>query len=199
MARASLLCSPSDALCATQRAMKLDTPKPRAWRTALSLALPLVGALAYCTTPTSGDNARTEPTAPGGERGSVQWPAVDGATVTVADAAEPRASGDSVSDGGAECRTDEDCVPAGCCHATACVAAARRPVCEGVMCTMDCRPGTLDCGGSCLCQSGRCAAQLSNGPASGLLMDAGAPDAQLAQDAAVAPRDAGRRPSRRAR
>jgi hypothetical protein len=179
--------------------MKLDTTKPRAWPMALSIALPLVGALAYCTTPTSGDNARTEPTAPGGERGSVQWPAVDGASTTVADAAEPREANGAGTDGGAECRTDEDCVPAGCCHPTSCVAAARRPVCEGVMCTMDCRPATLDCGGACLCQAGRCAARLFGESPSGSLVDGGAPDAQLAQDAAVAPRDAGRRAPRRGR
>lgn len=63
------------------------------------------------------------------------------------------------------CTTDADCVPAGCCHAAACVARASAPACGDAVCTMECRYGTLDCGGSCLCQAGRCAARLSEMPA----------------------------------
>lgn len=59
------------------------------------------------------------------------------------------------------CETDADCVPAGCCHAAACVAQNNAPDCSETMCTMDCRFGTLDCGGNCLCHEGRCAARLS--------------------------------------
>lgn len=66
---------------------------------------------------------------------------------------------------GAECAVDADCVPAACCHATACVAKAAAPDCRAVMCTMECRPGTLDCGGACLCRAGRCAARLASAPA----------------------------------
>jgi hypothetical protein len=33
------------------------------------------------------------------------------------------------------CQSDADCVPAGCCHADACVARTRAPDCGGVMCT----------------------------------------------------------------
>jgi len=62
------------------------------------------------------------------------------------------------------CETDADCVPAECCHAAACVAQANAPACEDAMCTMDCRYGTLDCGGRCLCHDGRCAARLSEQP-----------------------------------
>ena len=62
------------------------------------------------------------------------------------------------------CETDADCVPAECCHAAACVAATRAPACGDVMCTTDCRFGTLDCGGGCLCFEGRCAARLSRAP-----------------------------------
>lgn len=62
------------------------------------------------------------------------------------------------------CTTDADCVPAGCCHASACVAEANRPDCTDVMCTADCQFGTLDCGGACLCHEGRCAARLSRPP-----------------------------------
>ena len=56
-------------------------------------------------------------------------------------------------------------MPAECCHAAACVAAANAPDCTDVMCTMDCQYGTLDCGGRCLCHEGRCAARLSEPPA----------------------------------
>lgn len=58
------------------------------------------------------------------------------------------------------CSTDADCVPASCCHATSCVAAAAAPSCEGVSCTLECRTGTVDCDGRCLCLQGRCAAYL---------------------------------------
>lgn len=62
------------------------------------------------------------------------------------------------------CETDADCVPARCCHAAACVARANAPDCSGMMCTQECRYGTLDCGGECLCHEGKCAARLSERP-----------------------------------
>ena len=62
------------------------------------------------------------------------------------------------------CSVDADCVPGGCCHPKTCVAAANAPTCEGVKCTLDCRFGTLDCGGGCFCQEGKCAARLSVPP-----------------------------------
>lgn len=62
------------------------------------------------------------------------------------------------------CTTDADCVPAECCHAAACVARANAPACGEAMCTMECRYGTIDCGGGCLCHEGRCAARLSEPP-----------------------------------
>jgi hypothetical protein len=64
------------------------------------------------------------------------------------------------------CTSDSDCVPAKCCHASACVAKANAPDCKGVMCTQECQYGTLDCGGRCLCHEGRCAAKLSEAPES---------------------------------
>lgn len=60
------------------------------------------------------------------------------------------------------CDTDADCVPADCCHAAACVARDRAPDCGDVMCTMECRADTMDCGGGCLCHEGRCAARLAD-------------------------------------
>ncbi|MAQ17776.1 MAG: hypothetical protein CMN30_23645 [Sandaracinus sp.] len=96
-------------------------------------------------------------------------------TTPVVDPAEPA---DPVSEGGEEtagenddlvigddaCTTDADCVPAGCCHAAACVATANAPDCTDIMCTANCQYGTLDCGGACLCHEGRCAARLSQSP-----------------------------------
>src|SRR5690349_21607151 len=52
------------------------------------------------------------------------------------------------------CRSDDDCVPASCCHAVACVSKRDAPVCQGVMCNMMCVPRTIDCGGGCACTSG---------------------------------------------
>ena len=61
----------------------------------------------------------------------------------------------------AECSKDSDCVPASCCHPDSCVPAGEAPNCEGMMCTMECKPGTLDCGqGSCKCIDNKCKAVL---------------------------------------
>ena len=49
------------------------------------------------------------------------------------------------------------CVPATCCHPIACVPESQAPNCGGVMCTMDCRPGTMDCGqGYCAVVDDKC-------------------------------------------
>lgn len=56
------------------------------------------------------------------------------------------------------CATDSDCVPAECCHATSCTLAGTKKPCN-LMCTEECRPGTMDCGqGSCRCIAGNCEA-----------------------------------------
>lgn len=62
----------------------------------------------------------------------------------------------------AVCQIDSDCVPATCCHATACVLKQNAPNCEGIMCTMECRPGTIDCYGGCLCENGSCKANITS-------------------------------------
>ena len=49
-------------------------------------------------------------------------------------------------------------VPASCCHSQLCVPTGLEPNCSGVFCSMQCEPNTLDCGGSCACQKGKCAA-----------------------------------------
>lgn len=62
---------------------------------------------------------------------------------------------------GATCATDADCAPAECCHASSCGSAAQKPDCRAVLCSMECRPNTFDCGGGgCLCRGGRCQADL---------------------------------------
>ncbi len=59
------------------------------------------------------------------------------------------------------CEVDSDCVPATCCHATACVNKAFAPNCTHVMCTMNMVPGTLDYG-HCGCVDGVCQAIIKN-------------------------------------
>lgn len=58
----------------------------------------------------------------------------------------------------AECSINTDCVPAACCHAKECVPRSQAPNCKGMMCTMECAPGTIDCGGSCQCINNECKA-----------------------------------------
>lgn len=57
------------------------------------------------------------------------------------------------------CQSDADCVKDSCCHATSCVAIADAPDCSAAVCTLECRAGTMDCNGGCVCQEGRCAAR----------------------------------------
>ncbi|HLC88911.1 MAG TPA: hypothetical protein VJG49_02655 [Candidatus Nanoarchaeia archaeon] len=55
------------------------------------------------------------------------------------------------------CSTDRDCVPDACCHAAGTVNEANDPDCSGMLCTMECVPGTLDCGqGEIKCLDGGC-------------------------------------------
>jgi len=61
-----------------------------------------------------------------------------------------------------ECGSDNDCVLASCCHAVNCVASANAPVCDGIMCSQECQPETLDClQGSCKCIDNKCEAVLA--------------------------------------
>ncbi len=58
-----------------------------------------------------------------------------------------------------ECSENSDCVPDSCCHADSCIPAEQAPDCSGMMCTMNCEPGTLDCGqGNCGCTNNKCKA-----------------------------------------
>lgn len=56
-----------------------------------------------------------------------------------------------------ECSVDSDCVKATCCHASDAVSEEHAPDCKGILCTMDCVPGTTDCGqGEIKCVEGSC-------------------------------------------
>jgi len=72
------------------------------------------------------------------------------------------------------CTTDDDCVPAQCCHPTSCINRASKGVCN-LLCTQNCQ-GPLDCGaGSCGCVNGRC----SVAPAATSLSEIPGPSLQL--------------------
>jgi hypothetical protein len=54
-----------------------------------------------------------------------------------------------------DCATEDDCVPAECCHPTSCINKSGKEVCT-VFCTMSCE-GPIDCGsGRCGCVDGTC-------------------------------------------
>lgn len=60
---------------------------------------------------------------------------------------------------GSECKIDNDCFAASCCHADSCVSEKNAPNCDNAFCTMECQAGTMDCGqGSCKCLKGKCQA-----------------------------------------
>ena len=55
------------------------------------------------------------------------------------------------------CQSEEDCIPAQCCHPTHCISKNQAPDCSEVICTTECRKGTMDCGGGeCGCVEGIC-------------------------------------------
>ncbi|WP_437815200.1 hypothetical protein [Sorangium sp. So ce1078] len=97
--------------------------------------------------------------------GSNTPPVQDPATPPAATPPAATPPGETIVAGSDPCQRDADCVPVCGCHPAACVAKATAPACEGgMMCTQECRPGTMDCGGGCLCKEGRCAARLVDAP-----------------------------------
>ena len=57
------------------------------------------------------------------------------------------------------CQCTTECVPAECCHPSTCTTKENAPDCEGIYCSMNCEPNTLDCGqGACKCVKGECSA-----------------------------------------
>jgi len=62
------------------------------------------------------------------------------------------------------CVQDSDCVPATCCHANEAVNKDQGPDCKGQLCTMECVPGTIDCGqGKVQCVDEMCKVVLNEG------------------------------------
>jgi hypothetical protein len=60
-----------------------------------------------------------------------------------------------------KCSVDADCVQASCCHASDAVSKEFAPDCKGILCSMECVPGTIDCGqGEVQCVKGSCEAVL---------------------------------------
>lgn len=58
-----------------------------------------------------------------------------------------------------QCQVDGDCIPSSCCHSTDAVNKNYPPDCEGIICTVDCQGGTLDCGqGEIKCLQNQCTA-----------------------------------------
>ena len=56
-----------------------------------------------------------------------------------------------------QCLKSNDCVPASCCHAKDSVNKNYAPDCEGILCSMECVPKTLDCSqGELKCVEGKC-------------------------------------------
>ena len=118
-------------------------------------------ALALLTTSACGGSRTTDPGQPITVEAPLETPT--GEVVETSNDPDPEDEPDLVVSEDA-CETDADCVPAACCHAAACVGSSNAPDCSDSMCTMECRYGTLDCGGGCLCHEGRCAARLSEAP-----------------------------------
>lgn len=71
----------------------------------------------------------------------------------------PTASPSGTPAGTQTCSQDSDCVPSQCCHAASCAPVSQQPDCSGIMCSQECRPGSLDCGGRCSCVAGQCRAE----------------------------------------
>lgn len=61
------------------------------------------------------------------------------------------------------CQQDSDCVPAACCHVENAVNKEFKPNCDGVLCSMECAPNTLDCGqGKIKCIENQCQVVIYN-------------------------------------
>ena len=61
-----------------------------------------------------------------------------------------------------QCTSDTDCVPAQCCHPDDALNQKYAPDCGDILCTTECRGGTLDCAqGEIKCLAGACTAVLN--------------------------------------
>jgi hypothetical protein len=133
------------------------------------LALAGVLALVGCDkkkNPSEEPTTGSEPVSEGGV--VVEEPGAD--PETPADGVDPVADkGDLEYEGTVEvvaggtvpCTTDADCVPQECCHPSTCGAPSSKPDCSATMCTLECKSGTMDCFGGCLCgEDKKCAAKI---------------------------------------
>ncbi len=58
---------------------------------------------------------------------------------------------------GIECTQASDCVASSCCHASSCIPKDQASDCSGTFCSLECKPGTLDCNqGACGCVNNKC-------------------------------------------
>jgi hypothetical protein len=127
----------------------------------IALVAAIAGVLWYigCVTVNQGGGASTEePT---------EKPTDDVEVPPAKDMGGGAQDGDKVAaaEAGGPCTTDADCVPAECCHAKTCTSKDNAPDCSDMMCTLDCRAGTMDCGwGKCICKDGQCAAEINPPP-----------------------------------
>lgn len=70
---------------------------------------------------------------------------------------QPRDNKQSIAEK-TQCDIDQDCAPASCCHPSQCVLAHLKPACRDTLCTQECQPQTMDCGGRCACLQHECIA-----------------------------------------
>ena len=61
--------------------------------------------------------------------------------------------------GAGSCKTAADCAPSDCCHARTCNAIGQAPRCDGIGCSQNVAPNTLDVG-ACACVKNRCGANI---------------------------------------
>jgi hypothetical protein len=126
---------------------------------AVGASVAVVAWLIGCGTVTQGGGAPNEE--------AVEAEAEGSAVPPVKDMGGGAVDGDKVdgAEVGGPCAADADCVPAECCHAKNCTSKDNAPDCSDMMCTLDCRAGTMDCGwGKCVCQDGQCTAEINPPP-----------------------------------
>jgi hypothetical protein len=143
----------------------------------LCIAATAVAVTASCTTqPSSGPAAVPLDQTPEGEPPAPEPPVVPDPSATGTTSPPPATPASSspgpiptpagpapeqIVSGRGTCKSDGDCVPAECCHPKGCSSRSLAPSCAATMCTMNCAPQSLDCGGgTCFCHDGECAARM---------------------------------------
>jgi hypothetical protein len=106
-----------------------------------------------------------DPDQPAGDEENSKQPPADNDQPATPDGSKPEAASAPKSKielrmGTDPCKKDSDCVKETCCHPTMCVSKDKAPSCKEAVCTLDCKYGTMDCGGGCVCKDGKCAANV---------------------------------------